>query len=58
LLDAAARLSAPRGTLSASAGALDIVAGVVSVPGLGAATPNGSTTYGGNFEAALVRIAR
>jgi hypothetical protein len=58
LLDAAARLSAPRGTLSASAGALDIVAGVVTDPGLGAATPNGSTTYGGNFEAALVRIAR
>ncbi len=58
LLAAAAKLSAPKGTLSASEGNLDIVAGVVADPGLGAATPNGSTTYGGNFEAALVRIAR
>jgi hypothetical protein len=58
LLGAAARLSAPRGTLAASAGVLDTVAGVVAAPVLGAATPNGTTTYGGNFEAALVRIAR
>jgi hypothetical protein len=58
LLAAAAKLSTPKGTLSASDGNLDIVAGVVADPGLGAATPNGSTTYGGNFEAALVRIAR
>jgi hypothetical protein len=58
LLDAAAKLSAARGTLSASTGVLDVVAGVVADPALGAATPNGSTTYGGNFEAALVRIAR
>ncbi len=58
LSGAAAKLSAPKGTLSASVGNLDIVAGVVADPGLGAATQNGSTTYGGNFEAALVRIAR
>ena len=58
LLAAAAKLSAPKGTLSASAGVLDMVVGVVAAPALGAATPNGSTTYGGNFEAALVRIAR
>ena len=58
LLAAAAKLSAPRGTVSAAEGVLDTVAGVVADPGLGAATPNGSTTYGGNFEAALVRIAR
>jgi hypothetical protein len=58
LSGAAAKLSAPKGTLSASEGNLDIVAGVVTDPGLGAATPNGSTTYGANFEAALVRIAR
>jgi Domain of unknown function (DUF5122) beta-propeller len=58
LLAAAAKLSAPRGTLSASEGVLDIVAGGVVDPGLGVATPNGSTTFGGNFEAALVRIAR
>ena len=58
LRGAAAKLSAPKGTLSMSEGILDVVAGVVADPGLGAATPNGSTTYGGNFEAALVRIAR
>jgi uncharacterized delta-60 repeat protein len=58
LLNAAAKLSAPRGTLAASAGTLDFVAGVVAAPVLGAATPNGTTTYSGNFEAALVRIAR
>ena len=55
LRGAAAKLSAPKGTLSASEGNLDMVAGVVTDPGLGAATPNGSTTYGGNFEAALAR---
>jgi len=58
LLDAAAKLSSARGTLSTSAGVLDAVAGVVVDPALGAATPNGSTTFGGNFEAALVRIVR
>ncbi len=58
LAGAAAKLSAPRGTVAASAGALDVVAGSVADPGLGAATPNGSTTYAGNFETALVRIAR
>jgi hypothetical protein len=57
LLDGAAKLSSARGTLSASTRVLDMVAGVVD-PALGAATPSGSTTYGGNFEAALVRIAR
>jgi hypothetical protein len=31
---------------------------VVADPGLSTTTPNGRTTYGGNFEAALVRIAR
>jgi len=34
------------------------VRGIVADPGAGAATPDGSTTFGGNFEAALVRIAR
>jgi uncharacterized delta-60 repeat protein len=58
LLDAAARLSSPKGTLSTPAGVLDNVAGVVVDPRLGAAATNGTTTYGGNFEAALVRIAR
>ena len=58
LLDAAAKLSSARGTLSAAAGSLDAVAGVVVDPALGSATPSGTTTFGGNFEAALVRIAR
>jgi Domain of unknown function (DUF5122) beta-propeller len=58
LFPASARLTAPRGTLAVVEGILADVAGVVADPAAGAATPNGSTTYSGNFEAALVRIAR
>jgi uncharacterized delta-60 repeat protein len=58
LLPLSARLSAPRGTLAVVEGVLADVAGVVADPAAGAATPNGSTTFSGNFEAALVRIAR
>jgi hypothetical protein len=58
LLNASAKLSAPRGTLAVIAGTLIQPAGTVADPAAGAATPNGSTIYGGNFEAALVRIAR
>jgi hypothetical protein len=58
LLDASARLSAPRGTLAAVAGLLAQPAGISVDPAAGAATPNGGTIFGGNFEAALVRIAR
>lgn len=58
LLDASARLSGARGTLAVIAGVLDLPAGVSADPAAGAATPNGSTIFGGNFEAALVRIAR
>jgi uncharacterized delta-60 repeat protein len=58
LLPASARLTAPRGTLAVVEVILADVAGVVADPAAGAATPNGSTTYSGNFEAALVRIAR
>jgi len=58
LLAASARLSAPRGTLAVVEGVLADVVGVVANPAAGAATPNGSTTFSGNFEAALVRIAR
>ena len=57
-LAASARLSAPRGTLAVVEGVLADVPGVVANPAAGAATPNGSTTFSGNFEAALVRIAR
>jgi uncharacterized delta-60 repeat protein len=58
LLAASARLSAPRGTLAVVAGALADVPGVATTLAAGAATPTGSTTFSGNFEAALVRIAR
>jgi hypothetical protein len=58
LLAAAAKLSAPRGTLSALNGVLDVATGLAVNPAAGATTPNGSTTFSGNFEAALVRIAR
>jgi uncharacterized delta-60 repeat protein len=58
LLDASARLSAPRGTLAAVAGVLAQPAGISADPAAGATTPIGSTVFGGNFEAALVRVAR
>jgi hypothetical protein len=58
LLAASAKLSASRGTLAVVEGVLPDVPGVVANPGAGAATPNGSTTFSGNFEAALIRIAR
>ena len=58
LLDASARLSAPRGTLAVVAGVLVTPAGISADPAAGTTTPTGSTTFAGNFEAALVRIAR
>jgi uncharacterized delta-60 repeat protein len=58
LLAASARLSAPRGTLAVVEGVLADVAGVVANPAAGTTIPEGSTTFSGNFEAALVRIAR
>ena len=58
LLAAAAKLSAARGTVAAVTGLLADAPGTVANPAAGAATPTGSTIYGGNFEAAFVRIAR
>ena len=58
LLDASAKLSAARGTLAVVAGILTEPAGISADPAAGVATTNGSTIFGGNFEAALVRIAR
>ena len=58
LLAASAKLSAPRGTLAVVQGVLADVPGVAAALAAGAATPDGSTTFSGNFEAALVRIAR
>jgi hypothetical protein len=47
-----------RGTLAVVEGVLADVPGIVAALGAGAAAPGGSTTFSGNFEAALVRIAR
>ena len=58
LLRATAKLSTPKSILAPAAGASVDVEGVVGSPGLGATIPNGSTTYVGNFEAAVVRILR
>jgi len=58
LLDASARLSAPRGTLAVVEGVLADVGGIATTLAAGAATPDGDTTFNGNFEAALVRIVR
>lgn len=58
LLAASAKLSAARGTLATIAGVLITPAGASGDPALGATTPNGSTTFSGNFETALVRVAR
>ena len=58
LLASTAKLSTPKGRVTAAVGATADVAGTVGIAGFGAATPNGSTTYAGNFEAALVRVLR
>lgn len=58
LLATAAKLSTPKGTVAAAPGATVDVAGTVGIVAFGAATPDGSTTYAGNFEAALIRILR
>jgi hypothetical protein len=58
LLEAGMKLSTPKSVVAAAAGTLEDVAGTVGTPAFGAATPAGSTTYAGNFEAAVVRILR
>jgi hypothetical protein len=58
LLEAGMKLSTPKSIVAPAAGALVAVAGTIGNSTLGAATPNGSTTYAGNFEAAVVRILR
>ncbi len=50
------KVSGAKGDLIEDLGALVDVVGTVTSPADGAATPNGSTTYGGNFEAALIRF--
>ena len=56
LLEAPRKVSKPRGALSPVAGALVDAAGVAVNPNAGASVSTGLTTYGGNFEAALVRF--
>lgn len=56
LQSAPRKVSNPKGTLSAAPGVLIDGTGVVANPAAGAATPNGAISYGGNFEAALVRF--
>ncbi|RJG11061.1 hypothetical protein D3879_15435 [Pseudomonas cavernicola] len=54
LLAASLKLSAPKFTVATPAGALVDPGGTVSTPPHGASEPAGSTTYSGNFEAALI----
>lgn len=56
LLDASLKLATPKFTVATPAGALVDPAGTLSIPQFGASTPAGSTTYSGNFEAALIRL--
>ena len=50
------KVASPHGDLIEDLGALVDVIGVVTTPTDGASTPNGSTTFGGNLETALVRF--
>lgn len=50
------KVSGVNGDLIEDFGALVDVIGVVTTPTDGASTPNGSTTYGGNLEAVLIRF--
>ena len=56
LQSAPRKVSGPHGTLSAAAGALIDITGVVTIPTAGTTTTNGQTIYQGNFEVALVRF--
>lgn len=56
LLDAPRKVSAVRGTVAVAGAALGDAAGASADPGAAVVTSNGTTTYGGNFETALVRL--
>ena len=56
LQSAPRKVAGPHGTLSAAAGALIDITGVVTITTAGTTTTNGQTTYQGNFEVALVRF--
>lgn len=57
-LRASAKTSRLRGTLATPAVPLSVAAGAVGDPAGVAGTPNGSLTFAGGFDAALVTIAR
>ena len=57
LLAASLKLSSPKFTVATPEGGLVDPAGTVSDPLHGASEPAGSTTYSGNFEAALIELA-
>jgi hypothetical protein len=48
--------SSPKFTIGTPPGALVDPQGTVSIPQHGASVPAGSTTYSGNFEAALIGL--
>jgi len=56
LMSAPRKIATPRGSFGVADGALDDATGVAVNPARGATAPNGTTTFGGNFEAALVRL--
>jgi hypothetical protein len=57
-LGAPRKTSMIKGTLTVPTKTLDDVSGTVSDPGAAVTTPNGTTTFGGSVDAALVRIAQ
>ena len=56
ILSAPRKVSNPHGTFGLAAGVLADATGVAANPAAGVTITNGSTTYSGNFEAALVRF--
>ena len=56
LLPARLKLSAPKFTVATPSGTLVTPPGTLSTPLHGASVPPGSTTYSGNFEAALIGL--
>jgi hypothetical protein len=50
------KVSSPHGSFGAADGVLIDASGIVTNPGAGATPTNGSSTFGGNFESALLRF--
>jgi hypothetical protein len=56
ILSASKKISNLRGTLAIATGTLGDASGTVGTPVEAVTTPNGSTTFGGSADAALVRL--